>query len=66
MISHVYDVTYGLVENGVDTIVVLDDSIVRGGNPKRQYNRNSLSLKTSKDHCYLFSTTNQVSGLLWN
>jgi len=30
MISHVYDVTYGIVENNVDTIVVLDDSIVRG------------------------------------
>ena len=30
MISHVYDVTYGLVENGVDTVVALDDSIVRG------------------------------------
>jgi amidophosphoribosyltransferase len=30
MISHVYDVTYGLVKNDEDTIVVLDDSIVRG------------------------------------
>lgn len=30
MISHVYDVTYGLVENDVDTLVLLDDSIVRG------------------------------------
>ncbi len=30
MISHVYDVTYGLVNNDQDTIVVLDDSIVRG------------------------------------
>ena len=30
MISHVYDVTYGLVKNNEDTIVVLDDSIVRG------------------------------------
>ena len=30
MVSHVYDVTYGIVENNVDTIVVLDDSIVRG------------------------------------
>ncbi len=30
MISHVYDVTYGIVKNNVDTIVVLDDSIVRG------------------------------------
>ncbi len=30
MVSHVYDVTYGIVKNGVDTIVLLDDSIVRG------------------------------------
>ncbi|MBQ9502101.1 MAG: amidophosphoribosyltransferase, partial [Lentisphaeria bacterium] len=28
---HVYDVTYGLVRPGTDTLVVLDDSIVRGG-----------------------------------
>lgn len=34
MISHVYDVTYGIVENEVDTIVVLDDSIVRGSTLK--------------------------------
>ncbi|TAE88093.1 MAG: amidophosphoribosyltransferase [Bacteroidetes bacterium] len=30
MVAHVYDVTYGLVNNGVDTLVVIDDSIVRG------------------------------------
>jgi amidophosphoribosyltransferase len=30
MVSHVYDVTYGLVKNERDTLVVLDDSIVRG------------------------------------
>ena len=30
MVSHVYDVTYGLVRNDVDTLVVIDDSIVRG------------------------------------
>ena len=30
LVSHVYDVTYGLVKNNVDTLVVLDDSIVRG------------------------------------
>lgn len=28
--KHVYDVTYGLVRPGEDTLVVLDDSIVRG------------------------------------
>jgi amidophosphoribosyltransferase len=30
MVAHVYDVTYGLISNGVDTLVVIDDSIVRG------------------------------------
>ena len=33
--KHVYDVTYGLVRPGVDTLVVLDDSIVRGNTMKR-------------------------------
>lgn len=28
--AHVYDVTYGCVENHVDNLVVIDDSIVRG------------------------------------
>jgi amidophosphoribosyltransferase len=28
--GHVYDVTYGLVEDDVDTLVAIDDSIVRG------------------------------------
>lgn len=30
MISHIYDVTYGIVRNEIDTLVLLDDSIVRG------------------------------------
>ena len=30
MVSHVYDVSYGLIQNSIDTIVALDDSIVRG------------------------------------
>lgn len=30
LVHHVYDVTYGLVKNNTDTLVVLDDSIVRG------------------------------------
>lgn len=30
MVQHVYDITYGTVERGVDTVVVIDDSIVRG------------------------------------
>ena len=30
MVSHVYDVTYGIVNNEVDNLVLIDDSIVRG------------------------------------
>lgn len=30
MVQHVYDITYGSVRKGEDTIVVIDDSIVRG------------------------------------
>lgn len=30
MVAHVYDVTYGIIKNDVDTLVVIDDSIVRG------------------------------------
>lgn len=30
MVAHVYDTTYGVVKPGVDNLVVLDDSIVRG------------------------------------
>ena len=32
--KHVYDVTYGLVREGKDSLVVLDDSIVRGNTMK--------------------------------
>jgi amidophosphoribosyltransferase len=30
MVAHVYDTTYGLIKRNTDTLVVLDDSIVRG------------------------------------
>ncbi len=30
MVQHVYDITYGTVRKGVDSLVVIDDSIVRG------------------------------------
>jgi len=30
LVQHVYDVTYGTLERGRDTLVVIDDSIVRG------------------------------------
>ncbi len=30
MVSHVYDITYGTIRPGVDNLVIIDDSIVRG------------------------------------
>ncbi|NQY09129.1 MAG: amidophosphoribosyltransferase [Flavobacteriales bacterium] len=30
MVAHVYDITYGTIEDDVDNLVVIDDSIVRG------------------------------------
>src|SRR5215470_7051712 len=30
MVAHVYDTTYEVIRKGVDTLVVIDDSIVRG------------------------------------
>jgi amidophosphoribosyltransferase len=30
MVQHVYDITYGCINEGKDTIVIIDDSIVRG------------------------------------
>lgn len=30
LVAHVYDVTYGVVKNNEDTLIIIDDSIVRG------------------------------------
>lgn len=30
LVAHVYDVTYGIIKNNEDTLVIIDDSIVRG------------------------------------
>lgn len=35
MVAHVYDVTHGTVNKGVDNLVVIDDSIVRGTTLKK-------------------------------
>jgi amidophosphoribosyltransferase len=35
MVAHVYDVTYGIVRKGLDNLVIIDDSIVRGTTLKR-------------------------------
>ncbi len=35
LVAHVYDVTYGIIKNNVDTLVIIDDSIVRGTTLKK-------------------------------
>ena len=35
LVTHVYDITYGTVNKGVDNLVVIDDSIVRGTTLKK-------------------------------
>jgi amidophosphoribosyltransferase len=35
LVGHVYDVTYGVIKRGVDNLVVIDDSIVRGTTLKK-------------------------------
>ncbi|MFT3909673.1 MAG: amidophosphoribosyltransferase [Ferruginibacter sp.] len=47
MVQHVYDITYGTVRKNIDTLVVIDDSIVRGTTLKESIIRmlNRLSPK---------------------
>lgn len=48
LVSHVYDVTYGLIKNDADTIVALDDSIVRGTTLQRSILFNLDRLRPKK------------------
>ncbi len=48
MVAHVYDVTYGIVQNDVDTLVLLDDSIVRGTTLKNSIIKIIARLKPKK------------------
>jgi len=48
LVSHVYDVTYGVVENQKDTLVVIDDSIVRGTTLKQSILKSLDRLKPKK------------------
>lgn len=48
MVSHVYDITYGSVRPGVDTLVVIDDSIVRGTTLQKSILANLAKLNPKK------------------
>ena len=48
MVQHVYDITYGTVKKHVDTLVVIDDSIVRGTTLKESIIRMLSRLEPKK------------------
>src|SRR6187431_2894566 len=48
MVQHVYDITYGTVRKNVDTLVVIDDSIVRGTTLKESIVRMLSRLEPKK------------------
>ncbi len=48
MVQHVYDITYGTVNKGADTLVVIDDSIVRGTTLKESIVRMLARLEPKK------------------
>ena len=48
LVSHAYDVTYGIVENYTDTLVLIDDSIVRGTTLKKSILQMTARLKPKK------------------
>ena len=48
MVQHVYDITYGTVKKGTDTLVVIDDSIVRGTTLKESIVRMLARLEPKK------------------
>ena len=48
MVQHVYDITYGTVRPGIDTLVVIDDSIVRGTTLKQSIIRMLSRLQPKK------------------
>ncbi len=46
--AHVYDITYGTVKPGVDTLVIIDDSIVRGTTLRQSILRQMDRLQPSR------------------
>lgn len=58
LVSHVYDITYGEVEPGVDNLVIIDDSIVRGTTLKKSILR--ILSRTNPKKIVIASTAPQI------
>jgi amidophosphoribosyltransferase len=64
MVQHVYDITYGTVQKNMDTLVVIDDSIVRGTTLKESIIRMLARLHPKR--IIVVSSAPQISRLLWH
>lgn len=60
-----YDTTYGTIVEGVDNIVVIDDSIVRN-DVEAKYYQDFVPLEPQKDRDRFFFSPDSLPGLLWN
>ncbi|HSW67267.1 MAG TPA: hypothetical protein VLH16_01665 [Bacteroidales bacterium] len=58
LVAHVYDVTYGIIRRGIDTLVILDDSIVRGTTLKQSIIR--ILDRLGPKHIVIASSAPQV------
>lgn len=58
MVTHVYDITYGTVNPGVDNVVVIDDSIVRGTTLKKSIIR--MLDRLNPKHIVVVSSAPQI------
>ena len=65
MVQHVYDITYGTVRKNEDTLVVIDDSIVRGTTLKESIIRMLSRLSPKKNNYCFLSTPDTLPRLLW-
>jgi amidophosphoribosyltransferase len=64
MVAHVYDTTYGVIKAGTDTLVALDDSIVRGTTLKQSILK-ILDRLGPKTYCgCIIGPANPLPGLL--
>jgi amidophosphoribosyltransferase len=58
--GHVYDITYGTIGKGVDNLVIIDDSIVRGTTLEEEYLKILDRLVSQKDCDCIILTSNKV------
>ena len=64
LVGHVYDITYGTIRRGIDNLVVIDDSIVRGTTLKQSILQDSRPAWTEKNCCRFILTPDPLSRLL--